>query len=132
MPTAISEYGELMNCKHCQNITLESLAAPEGYLHAPSRSSLVRSAQKCRLCSLLFRKDRSRHNSQLRLALEPFSEEDQQICLKIGHLGNDALTRNQLAFFLYTSLGIQCLNFNSNSELSNWNRGSCYKVRNND
>jgi hypothetical protein len=100
--------GELLKCKHCRGLTLEKLAEPKGYLHAPSRSSLVRSAQRCRLCSLLFRKDRSRHNSQLRLSIEPFSDEDPQICLKISHLNNTTADGTQLAFFLYTPLGISC------------------------
>jgi hypothetical protein len=103
---------QLLNCKHCRGLSLEKLAAPGGYLHAPSRSSLVRSAQKCSFCSLLFRKDRSRHNSQLRLSIGPFSDEDSQICLKISHLANNTYfannknaVQNPLAFFLYTSPG---------------------------
>jgi len=94
---------ELVDCKYCYRLSLDNLAA--GYLHAPSRSSLVRSAQKCRLCSLLFRKDRSRHSSQLRLRLEAFSEDDPQLCLRVAHLNNNALVGHQLSFFLYTSPG---------------------------
>lgn len=97
---------ELVNCKYCRGINLENLTAENGYLHAPSRSSLVRSAQKCRLCSLLFRKDRSRHSSQLRLKLEAFSDDDPQVCLRVTHLNNNALVGHQLSFFLYTSPGM--------------------------
>ena len=95
-------------CKYCKHITLEKLASKEGYLHAPSRSSLVRSAQKCRLCSLIFRKDRSRQaGSQLRLCLQQFSEEDPQIVLTISHvLGEGRRVGNhQLSLFLYTQEG---------------------------
>ena len=50
----------LGSCRYCRGITLEALAQPGGYKHASNRASLVRSAQKCKLCSLLFRRDRSR------------------------------------------------------------------------
>jgi hypothetical protein len=111
---------ELLNCKHCRGLTLEKLAAPGGYLHAPSRSSLVRSAQKCSFCSLLFRKDRSRHSSQLRLSIEPFSHEDPQICLKISHLADKTIAiQNPLAFFLYTSQGIYSCDFSMGRSFAN-------------
>jgi hypothetical protein len=97
---------ELVLCKYCHGINLENLTAEDGYLHAPSRSSLVRSAQKCRLCSLLFRKDRSRHSSQLRLKLEAFSDDDPQICLRVTHLNKKALVGHRLSFFLYTLPGM--------------------------
>lgn len=92
-----------MNCKYCHGLTLEKLASPEGYLHSPSRSSLIRSAQRCPFCSILFRKDRSRHSSQLKLSIEPFSHSDPRMCLKLSHLGKNS--QDQLAFFLYTSQG---------------------------
>ncbi|KIW01067.1 uncharacterized protein PV09_07359 [Verruconis gallopava] len=96
----------IQHCKYCRHITLEKLASPEGYLHAPSRSSLVRSAQRCRLCSLLFRKDRSRQASQLCLSLAPFSEDDPQVVLNISHVGAAEPSRNaRLSLFLYTDAG---------------------------
>jgi hypothetical protein len=98
---------ELVHCKYCRGINLENLTDENGYLHAPSRSSLVRSAQKCRLCKLLFRKDRSRHSSQLRLKLEAFSDDDPQVCLRVTHLNKNALVGHQLSFFLYTSPGME-------------------------
>lgn len=96
------------SCKYCCNITLEKLASKEGYLHAPSRTSLVRSAQKCKLCSLLFRKDRSRRAStQLRLSLQEFSEDDPQIVLTISHVVDEEkrASNAQLSLFLYTQTG---------------------------
>jgi len=93
----------LRNCKYCRGITLESLS--NGYLHAPNRAALVRSAQKCRFCSLLFRKDRSRSDGQLFLKLEPYSDDDSQICLKLSHIEPGSQPKEQLSFFLYTSLG---------------------------
>ncbi|KAF2433249.1 HET-domain-containing protein [Tothia fuscella] len=133
MPEENSSNAELKNCKHCRDITLERLAAPGGYLHAPSRSSLVRSAQKCGLCSLLFRKDRSRRNSQIFLALEPFSDDDPQMCLKIGHMStsNDTPVRNQLAFFLYTSLedpAAVSFGITAKRELSNTQSEASYNI----
>jgi hypothetical protein len=94
----------LQNCKYCRGITLESLS--NGYLHAPNRTALVRGAQKCRFCSLLFRKDRSRDNGQLLLKLGPYSIDDNQICLKLSHIESGSQPREQLSFFLYTSLGM--------------------------
>lgn len=94
----------LQNCKYCRGITLETLS--NGYLHAPNRTALVRGAQKCRFCSLLFRKDRSRDNGQLLLKLGPYSIDDNQICLKLSHIEPGAQPREQLSFFLYTSLGM--------------------------
>jgi hypothetical protein len=93
------------HCKYCSNLTLETLS--QGYLHAPKRSSLVSSAQTCRFCSLLFRKDRSRDGGQLYLKLEPFSGHDRQLCLRISHLQNEknGQLTEPLSFFLHTSLG---------------------------
>ena len=94
----------LQSCKYCRGVTLESLS--NGYLHAPNRAALVRSTQKCRFCSLLFRKDRSRDNGQLFLKLGPYNNHDNQICLKLSHLGPGSQPEEQLSFFLYTSLGM--------------------------
>ena len=102
----------LSHCKYCRGITLAGLQ--DGYRHAPSRASLVRSAQRCRLCSLLFRKDRSRHSSQLMLRLEPFSKNDPQICLRILHVGGDAVVQQQLSLFLFTSTGDPALGYGIN------------------
>lgn len=49
---------DISECKLCRKITLAQLISPTGCLHAPNRKALVRSGQKCRLCSLIFRKDR--------------------------------------------------------------------------
>ena len=102
----------LGNCKHCRGITLQRLA--DGYRHAPSRASLVRSAQKCKLCSLLFRKDRSRESSQILLRLEPFSVDDPQICLRVSHVDDDASMQQQLSLFLFTSPGDPALDHGIN------------------
>lgn len=95
------------DCRYCRGISLETLS--NGYPHAPNRASLVRSAQKCRFCSLLFRKDRSRNGEQLFLKLEPFSNDDPQVCLRISHLHSDnhnGASAEPISFFLYTSLGM--------------------------
>jgi len=93
------------DCKYCCNITLETLS--NGLLHAPDRNSLVRSAQKCRFCSVLFRRDRSGNGGQLFLKLEPFSVDDPQLCLRISHGHSESHGEKQIepTFFVYTSLG---------------------------
>jgi hypothetical protein len=103
----------IQKCKYCSKITLERLADENGYLHAPSRSSLVRSAQRCRLCSLLFRKDRSRQSaSQLRLSLDKFSDDDPQIVLNISHVNAEKpSTKGPIPLFLYTNQGMSSVTF---------------------
>lgn len=102
-------------CKYCAQLTLHSLC--NGYLHATTRASLVRTAQTCRFCSLLFRKDRSRHGGQLLLKLAPFSDDDGQLCLSISHVqqeqghgkaknGTAGTAMETVAFLVYTLLGI--------------------------
>jgi hypothetical protein len=104
---------DLSTCRYCSGISLESLTKPGGYRHASNRASLVRSAQKCRLCSLLFRKDRTRHTTPLYLSLEQTdgaeSDEVGQVCLRVRH-GPASHQQNEeegdgLTFFLYTSAG---------------------------
>lgn len=97
--------GNLNDCRYCKGISLQALSAPGGYKHASNRASLVRSAQKCRLCSLLFRRDRTRHSSALYLALEQFSDEDPQICLRVSYGDEDSRQKSDLAFFMFTSRG---------------------------
>lgn len=104
---------DLSNCRYCSGITLSSLSKPGGYRHASNRASLVRSAQKCRFCSLLFRRDRTRHTVPLYLSLEQSnaSEADEvgQVCLRVRH-GNDEdpgakAESDGVMFFLYTEPG---------------------------
>ncbi|KAF2400151.1 HET-domain-containing protein [Trichodelitschia bisporula] len=85
-------------CRFCSGLSLDALASRAGYLHAYSRSSLVRSAQTCRLCSLLFRKDRSRRSAQLRLSL---ARENGQTCLRVEHVGG----KHRISLSLYTLEG---------------------------
>jgi hypothetical protein len=93
----------LGSCRHCRGITLEALARPGGYRHASNRASLVRSAQRCRLCSLLFRRDRSRSTSPLYLSLECSDEEDEPVVsLRVSHGGDG---EKDLVFFLFTAKG---------------------------
>jgi hypothetical protein len=109
MPEDGGEILDLQQCKYCRSITLEKLAdATKCLKHAQSRSSLFRSAQRCRLCSLLFRKDRSRQrSSQLCLSLETFSEDDPQVVLNISHMEAGQISKNvRLSLFLYTNPGI--------------------------
>lgn len=98
---------DLSDCRYCRGISLESLCVPGGYKHASNRASLVRSAQKCRLCSLLFRRERSRHgiNEPLYLTLEPFAEDSTQSCLRVRHGERDE-SRSELTFFLFTTIGV--------------------------
>ena len=94
-------------CRHCRGITLEALARPGGgYRHASNRASLVRTAQKCRLCSLLFRRDRSRdNNSPLYLSLDVSGDEDDPVVgLRVSH-SRDGGGEKDLVFFLFTSKG---------------------------
>ena len=99
--------GDLSNCRYCKNISLETLSQPGGYRHASSRSSLVRSAQKCKLCSLIFRRDRTKNlNDPLYLSLHAVdADETQQICLKISHGKVRDSEENDIIFFLYTFPG---------------------------
>src|ERR1700760_2823243 len=100
--------GNLSNCRYCKGISLESLSQPGGYRHASNRASLVRSAQKCKLCSLIFRRDRAKkHNEPIYLALDTFGGDDaEQVCLKVSHGRVVAeADESDLIFFLYTSPG---------------------------
>jgi hypothetical protein len=95
----------LGSCRYCRGITLEALARPGGYKHASNRASLVRSAQKCKLCSLLFRRDRSRDASPLYLSLDVSDDEDEPVVsLRVSH-GRDGGEKD-LVFFLFTSKGM--------------------------
>ena len=100
-----ADSGSLSECRYCKGINLEALSIPGGYKHASNRASLVRSAQKCRLCSLLFRRDRTRHSSALYLSLEPFSDDDPQMCLRVSYGEGKGQKRSDLAFFMFTSEG---------------------------
>jgi hypothetical protein len=106
--TSTVSIADLSSCKYCKGISLESLSQAGGYRHASSRSSLVRSAQKCKLCSLIFRKDRAKkHNEPLYLALDTFGgDDDEQVCLRVSH-GRivEETSESDLVFFLYTSPG---------------------------
>lgn len=42
-------------CRLCQGLTISSLRAPDGHVHAPSRAALLASAATCRLCALIER-----------------------------------------------------------------------------
>jgi hypothetical protein len=100
--------GNLSNCRYCKGISLESLSQPGGYRHASNRASLVRSAQKCKLCSLIFRRDRAKkHNEPIYLALDTFGGDDaEQVCLRVSHGRVVAeADESDLIFFLYTSPG---------------------------
>jgi hypothetical protein len=88
------------DCRYCRGITLEKLSAPGGYRHASSRASLIRSAQKCKLCSFLFRRDRTRHASALWLSLDRVGDDDGVVCMSVGH---DSKT--DFNIFLYTLEG---------------------------
>jgi hypothetical protein len=111
--TSTPPSSDLSTCRYCSGISLESLTKPGGYRHASNRASLVRSAQKCRLCSLLFRKDRTRHTVPLYLSLEQSdgaeADEVGQVCLKVRHgpasHQQDEEEGDGLTFFLYTSAG---------------------------
>jgi hypothetical protein len=106
--------GELSKCRYCKGISLETLSQPGGYKHASSRASLVSSAQKCKLCSLLFRRDRSRkQNDAIYLALDNTGDDDddQQVCLRVSHSSVDFGDENDLVFVLYTSRGEYCTIF---------------------
>ena len=100
--------GNLSNCRYCKGISLETLSQAGGYRHASNRASLVRSAQKCRLCSLIFRRDRAKkQNEPIYLALDTFGGDDaEQVCLKVSHGRVVAeADESDLIFFLYTSPG---------------------------
>lgn len=80
------------DCKYCRNLTLRALGSPSGYVHAPSRKSLVRSAQTCRLCSLIFRKDRLGRGIGIRergLILKFEKDEEGEVSLCISHVGDE-------------------------------------------
>jgi hypothetical protein len=96
---------DLSTCRYCRGISLESLSQPGGYKHASNRASLVRSAQKCKFCSLLFRKDRTKkQNTPLYLTLDTYDvDENYQICLKVFH--GDEAEESDIVFFLYTIPG---------------------------
>jgi hypothetical protein len=47
-------------CSYCDNINIQELMGCTGYDHQPSWSSLVRSAQTCKLCRLI--RDESSHH----------------------------------------------------------------------
>jgi hypothetical protein len=97
---------ELSTCRYCKGISLKSLSEPGGYRHASNRASLVRSAQKCKFCSLLFRKDRTKkQNTPLYLALDTLDvDENNQLCLKVFH-GEDG-EESDIVFFLFTIPGV--------------------------
>src|SRR4051794_33760268 len=100
-----TKFENLATCKWCRDINLNLLSAPTGFPHAPNRNRLMRSAQRCRLCSLLFRKDRSRRDSLLRLKLERHGDVDPQLCLKFAHDGEPGGRKFKLAFFVFTNEG---------------------------
>lgn len=96
---------DLSQCRYCKGINLDSLSTPGGFRHASNRASLVRTAQKCRFCSLLFRRDRTRHSDAIFLALERRGDDgEEQICLSVRH-GSGQIDANQLTFFLFTKQG---------------------------
>jgi hypothetical protein len=62
------------------------------------------------LCSLLFRRDRTRHANALYLKLEALGEEGaEQMCLRVTHgkptTGAGKEDEKQLTFFLFTKPG---------------------------
>src|ERR1700760_4586262 len=116
--------GQIINlstCRYCSRLNPASLSQPNGVIHASSRASLVRSAQRCRLCQLFFRRDRSGRqrlgasadDRKLLVKFEKRDSEDENSeevgCLRVMYVGADGTAENDddgLVFWVYTREGV--------------------------
>jgi hypothetical protein len=108
---------DLSTCRYCSRLNPHALSQPGGVIHASSRSSLVRSAGKCRLCQLFFRRDRSGRqrsggrqgadSGHLVVSFERRDEDDDEVaCLRVKYANRTGGSGEEgLVFWVFTQEG---------------------------